>query len=154
LVVINNLKGKGDSSMNSLTVYNKTKGYCWYCGRVLNINALSILEHIPEDRRFNNGNDSYNFTIDHVIRKNNKNNNIDNLVPCCKSCNSTKGTKDVEHFRGLLQNRIFKEKYGVVFNNKQKEFLKDINVDLPIEEVTFYFEEKDLLNKRYLGEGT
>lgn len=147
--------GKGDSSMNRLDVYNKTGGYCWYCGRVLNIKALSILEYIPDNRRFNSGDIAYDFTIDHIIcKKNNKNNNIDNLVPCCKSCNSTKGTKDIESFRNLLQKRIFKEKYGVVLDNKQKEFLKDMNVNLPMDDVVFYFEEKDLLNKRYLGEET
>ncbi len=139
--------------MNSLLVYNKTKGYCWYCGRILNIKSLSILENIPENKRIDNGDNNYNFTIDHIVRKNNKNNNLDNLVPCCKSCNSTKGTKDVEHFRGLLQNRIFKEKYGVIFNDKQKEFLRSMNVNLPIEEVIFYFEEKDLPNEKCLREG-
>lgn len=88
------------------------------------------------------------FSIDHIKSNSTKNRNrINNVVPCCTGCNSSKGTKDIEHFRHILWEKEFEKNFGVRFNRKQKEYLEQIGVKLPLEDYVFYFEEKELLNE-------
>lgn len=82
-------------------VFDKTNGYCYYCGCKL---------------------DYATFEVDHFIPKaDGGTNDIDNLVPSCCDCNSIKGVMDVDSFRrsieAILHNttygRIIKKYFGV-----------------------------------------
>lgn len=73
---IENLPTRPNSQSLKKVVWEKTKGFCWYCGGELNPFG--------------------NFTIDHIIPKLET---IENLVPCCRSCNSQKHTLGLEEFR-------------------------------------------------------
>jgi 5-methylcytosine-specific restriction endonuclease McrA len=115
-----------------VTVLQKSKGHCWYCGKEINI----------ESRKYGNGGrDTY--VIDHVVPLClGGNDEIENLVPCCWFCNSVKGRKSFDEFREHETRKDF----GVPkFSLEQIEYLKSINVDLPeLIPHIFYFERECL----------
>ena len=114
-------------------VYQKSDGFCWYCG-------ISVW---PGD----------NFSIDHfqpkfISQKDKKNRriggvsnplyteNLSNLVPCCISCNTQKCNKTIEEFRIVKTDEPH-------FSNKQKEYLKekyDLDININIRPYIFWFE--------------
>ena len=64
-------------------IFQKTGGYCYYCGFQLKI---------------------LTFTVDHVIPKSKGGSDRnENLVPACQLCNTTKSNFYVEEFRDWLQ---------------------------------------------------
>lgn len=70
---------EGRWNIHDLTELNISKirqnNFCWYCGR-----------HMPPEQ----------LTIDHVFpRSKGGNNQMDNLIMVCQSCNSSKGSKDL-----------------------------------------------------------
>ena len=70
---------EGRWNIHDLTELNISKvrhnNFCWYCGR-----------HMPPEQ----------LTIDHVFRRSiGGNNQMDNLIMVCQSCNSSKGSKDL-----------------------------------------------------------
>lgn len=76
-------------------IWNKSNGYCWYCGDRL---------------------DEWGWTIDHVIPLNGEKDVIhidrranENLVPCCSDCNTMKANYSLEYFRELYTNHIHKK---------------------------------------------
>lgn len=119
---------------NRFIVYKKTNGRCWYCGKKLVI-TKDIHSYNPDG-----------FSVDHITPKSKGGrNNIENTVPCCRNCNVVKNKKDLEHFRKILKNKRFKDKFGVTFTEKQITFLKNNGFKLPgQEEYTFYFEKEGL----------
>ena len=96
-------------------VYEKTKGYCWYCGVALIIDAKA--------GRRNHSINPKSFTVDHFIPKNNGGSDDEkNLVPSCSWCNRQKYDKDIEIFRERitrLQNHIPK------FTDEQLFYFKE-----------------------------
>ena len=85
--------------------------------------------------------------MDHITPKSEGGRNtIGNLVPCCRYCNAAKNKRGIEEFRGILKNKAFKAKFGVVFNDEQLVFLKNMGLELPTQEdYVFYFERKGLI---------
>ena len=74
----------GKPSWLKKTVWMKSGGKCWYCGK--------------QTHPF--GSDRDAFCIDHFIAKGvGGKDAVDNLVPCCSHCNTVKGTKGIEEFR-------------------------------------------------------
>lgn len=115
------MKRKQFTKAQRKEVYEKTGGYCAYCGCVLEINKMQV---------------------DHVrpLRKGGTN-DIENLLPACRSCNHYKATFTVEQFRENLQqipkvlyrdNTSYRNaiRYGIIKESK--------------EPVIFYFEKLGL----------
>jgi 5-methylcytosine-specific restriction endonuclease McrA len=87
--------------------WDKTDGFCWYCG----------IELHPFG----------NFCIDHALPKDRGGTNAaENLLPSCRRCNSRKGKRTVEEFRDqLTRNTVPK------FTEEQLRYLTEIGVQLP-----------------------
>jgi len=103
------------SSEVKAKIWDKSDGFCWYCGNRLN--------------------PFRNFSIDRLIPKLQT---IENPVPCCKSCNSQRGDKTIEDLR-----RSKLKKQGMGFSEEQKQFLQKNCVDIGDLSwgYTFWFEE-------------
>lgn len=69
-------------------IWNKTKGYCWYCGIGIPLEAFTIDHVVPQ---------KYGFADRNFTR---------NLVPCCEPCNRMKGDKRMADFRKYLHKQI------------------------------------------------
>lgn len=81
-------------------VFEKTGGYCYYCGVDLN----------------------ETWDIDHMTPKTKGGlDNIENLAPSCKKCNSTKGKKTLQEFRSYCAGNVH-------FDLVQINFLKRVGV--------------------------
>ena len=109
-----------------ITVYNKTGGRCWYCGKELD-----------DD-----------FQIDHAnpISKGGSD-DIDNLLPSCNICNRRKSDKTVEEYRESLY-----WKKGMRFTPEQEAFLAENGIkmgDLAIDPIVFYGELPFILEDRH-----
>jgi len=120
-----------------METWRKSKGFCWYCGSRIYVNPAEYTDELGKT------NPKTMFSVDHLIplSKGGKT-EIDNLVPCCFSCNATKHNRDFEEFRYYL---AWQKKAGLLFTDKQKEYLKSIGLHLPEHEknYTFWFEEQD-----------
>jgi 5-methylcytosine-specific restriction endonuclease McrA len=116
-------------------VFNKTGGFCFYCGRRLVLNSPQ-----RKDR----------MTMDHLVpRSKGGNGYFHNLVPSCKRCNRVKGdTEDIEQFRFELTMDHFQKKYHVRFTRKHIEFLRSVlKVSVPARNFIFYFENSKNLRR-------
>lgn len=106
-------------------VYNKTKGYCAYCG--CELPKKWHIDHLqPARRDLTTG--EYDKSLD----------DVDNLLPACPSCNIIKSSQPLESFRHEIENMYnsvnngtFKvaERYGIVTREKK--------------EIKFYFEKEE-----------
>lgn len=102
-------------------VWDKTRGWCYYCGAQLN----------PWS----------NFAIDH-IRPVNKggSDEIENLAPICKTCNSRKGDKHPEELRHILAHAM----HAALWNEQRVRWLQRIGAAQvapgPLLPFKFYFE--------------
>lgn len=100
-------------------VWDKTNGFCFYCGQRLNPFIAG------------------GFAIDHYDPKGTD--LIDNLFPSCRRCNTIKKNHPLEHFRTLMAPARFSE--------KQIEYLKSRGLKeeqfMP-ESFVFFFEKKRL----------
>ena len=99
------------------TVWEKTKGVCWYCGKAMN----PIVD----------------FTISHVIPEEET---LKNYVPSCKRCSVIKKGMSLENFRDkmtyLSQAR---------FTPEQSGFLASLKVKIPSpNKYVFEFEKKGI----------
>ena len=104
-------------------VWDKTNGYCYYCGTEVTKESM---------------------TIDHLVPESNEGNTeIENLFPSCKSCNSSKGAKDIEAFRFSLQMRFFREANGVFFSREQISFLQNKGHNIEVPDFIFWFERQN-----------
>lgn len=69
-------------------VWDKSRGFCWYCGGELH--------------------PFRNFHVDHMKPViDGGGNDLDNLVPCCTSCNSRKGSRPAEYLRKFIGSGVF-----------------------------------------------
>jgi len=112
-------------------VWQKTKGYCWYCGRDL-VWAASD----PNRERIKDW-----FVVDHATPQiEGGTDELENLLPACQSCNCMKGSKDVEEFRNWLSTRDTSIPY---FSKTQLEWLASQGFEMPkiTRIIVFYGEE-------------
>lgn len=111
-------------------VWQKTGGYCWYCGALL---REVWLAKPPNDGRSE-------FTLDHVVPVHHGGKStIDNLVPCCRACNSAKRNRLLEEFRHYKTEQ--QRGRGVKFTYEQIEYLAQHGITLPrIRRWQFWFE--------------
>ncbi len=111
------------SSGQKITAWQKTDGFCFYCGLEL---------------------DPFNFHTDHFIpRCLGGGDEEENLVPACKKCNTSKGGRSIEDFRALVS----RKKIGCpTFNEKQLDWLAKNGIILPIPKMDFYFETNDKIS--------
>lgn len=119
-------------------VYNKTKGYCAYCGEPLIFSATQIDHVVP-----------FEFA-DALLVLGHDVNSEENLFPVCRPCNNYKHTLTIEKLRKCIEawpdvlykgNTTYRNavRFGVVIAKKKR--------------VMFYFEEiglkaPDWLNKK------
>jgi len=115
------------------SVWNKSKGKCWYCGRAITIESRMIPPH-PEM-----------YVIDHALPSSlGGGDNIENLVPSCWTCNASKRNKTVEQFRIYRARKVA----GMPkFDDDQIGYLAYHGIFLPeIPPFYFYFEKEGLEN--------
>ena len=109
-----------------ITVYNKTGGRCWYCGKELD-----------DD-----------FQIDHAnpINKGGSD-DLDNLLPSCKACNGRKYNRTIDEYREYLY-----WKKGMRFTPEQVAFLAKNGIkigSLAIDPIVFYGEQPFIKEDRH-----
>jgi hypothetical protein len=82
------LTARGHDKLNHpdvrAAVWDKSQGYCWYCGTLTNPWRSFCVEHVLPLARGGS-------------------NTLDNLVPCCRMCNEHKFIKTVEEFRQYIE---------------------------------------------------
>lgn len=106
-------------------VLQKSGGYCWYCGIVLEGNKW-IVEHV-------------------IPRSKGGSNTPDNVVPSCRSCNSLKSNLTLDEFRPKIAHKM---SGAPKFTREHLRFLQDeygidpYNREQP---VVFWCEEKGLM---------
>ncbi|WP_236884397.1 HNH endonuclease [Clostridium baratii] len=96
----NNIRSN-DYRKKFLSSNNGIKGYffCAYCGKIMDINTLTVDHIFPIERTAKSN------LLKKILRMMNIENinDIKNLAPCCKRCNSRKGSKvGLWTIRGLL----------------------------------------------------
>lgn len=121
-------------------VWNKSNGFCWYCGCDLTGKGWHV-DHIKPIRRYN---DIY------INEKGVKNFNtcenphldtLENMVPACRKCNLFKGVFSVEQFRNEIRYQVDRARdYSVNFRNAERFGLIEV-IDKP---VIFWFEMRNL----------
>jgi 5-methylcytosine-specific restriction endonuclease McrA len=102
-----------------ISVYNKTKGMCWYCGKNL----------IIATRESKLGNDI--FCVEHI--DNLGGDDISNLVPACALCNKRKRDRTLEEFRLWLSAPRFTE--------DQIQYLKTNGIEIPTPDLIKFYGE-------------
>lgn len=111
--------GKLSKSAVRSSVWDKTGGKCWYCGK----------QTTPWK----------NFCIDHFTPKSNGGSDeLENLVPSCYVCNSSKKDLSAEDYRKKIQ-------YGNIrFSDKQIKFITSNGGVMPkCDKYIFFFERKN-----------
>jgi hypothetical protein len=70
-----------------MEVYNKTGGYCAYCGCELRYEDMQVDHVVPINGWMEQGSDT-----------------LDNMLPACRSCNHYKSRMPLEGFRKMVEN--------------------------------------------------
>lgn len=116
-------------------VYDKSGGYCWYCGDDLP-DRWHVDHLVPVIRSYEGKIDPVNMRLHHV----------DNMVPACQPCNLFKSSSSLEQFRKHIERLpdIIRE-YSVKFRNAERFGMVEDLRDPAI----FWFEHnKEKLNVR------
>ncbi len=109
-------------------VWDKSKGYCWYCGFVLPENGWHADHFVAVYRQ------------GAVMWKPN-NDTIENTVPSCAPCNLFKSVNSVEDFRREIELQVKRARNkSVNFSTAERFGLIEI-IDKP---VVFWFEKHGL----------
>ncbi len=108
-------------------IYNKTNGFCAYCGCDISFNNFQI-DHLIPKRRYKIIESST------LVRGTDE---LENLYPSCGSCNASKSDLSVNDFRQRVADRIdrlnsYSTEYQIA---KRFGLVKEIS-----DEVVFYFE--------------
>ena len=102
-------------------VWDKTRGWCYYCGAQLNPWANFVIDHIRPVSK--GGSDE-----------------IENLAPVCKSCNARKGNRHPEELRRILGHAL----HGSLWSYQRVKWLRALGlIAIPPEPQTlfrFYYE--------------
>ncbi|MCW4629628.1 MULTISPECIES: HNH endonuclease [Marinomonas] len=131
-------------------VWNKSGGYCWYCGIELpkkgwhadHIEPIQRLtEAVPREERKN----KYVFEVRQTGECHKPHlDHINNMVPACAPCNLFKGCFSVEQFRNEIAQQIDRARRSSVnFRTGERFGLIETN-DNP---VVFWFEKNALLDR-------
>lgn len=91
------------------SVWNKTNGKCWYCGKD------TIL---PSSETWASND---HFVVEHV--DNLGGDDIENLVPSCAGCNRAKKRRSLEEFRDYLS--------SPKFDDRQVNYLRSHGIEIP-----------------------
>tara|TARA_R100001244_G_C5089736_1_gene116110 strand:+ start:147 stop:542 length:396 start_codon:yes stop_codon:yes gene_type:complete len=117
-------------------VWDKSDGYCWYCGCSLPEKGWHV-DHLEPIRRFKD----FRVTEKGVENFNNMENpeldTVENMVPSCRKCNLFKGVFTLEGFRKEISYQVERAaSYSVNFRTAERFGLIEI-IDKP---VVFWFE--------------
>lgn len=116
-------------------IYNKTGGYCYYCGKELKTRWQ--IDHVrPVIRNLYTGK-----------MEEKENDNFNNKVPACPRCNRWKASTSIDAFRQVIDNLI------TVLNRDSSQYRMAKDYGLVKEtgqEVVFYFENKNPRKKEGL----
>ena len=97
--------------------YNKTNGFCWYCGSDITEN---------------------NFEVDHIHPKYRGGlDDIKNLSPSCRACNRLKTVFTVEEFREQIQLQVIR---GINTSLNMRTAIRFNQIEITYDPVVFYFE--------------
>lgn len=128
------------SKKNRKIVWDKSKGFCWYCGCDIPFESKWHADHFePVYRVCNYVRDGKyklkrEFTGEMI---NADKDTIENQVPSCAKCNNFKMTFDVEFFRSELEAQIDRaRKSSVNFRNCERFGL----IEVKPAKVVFWFE--------------
>lgn len=69
-----------------MSIYNKMRGHCAYCGQDLKYEEMQVDHVIPMNGYSVQGTDT-----------------LDNMLPACRSCNYYKGISTIDNFRKMLE---------------------------------------------------
>lgn len=131
------------ASKKRIAIWNKSKGYCWYCGCDIPLGSRWHADHmepvIRELTRVENparSMYSHKYVCKGGMHKS-ENNTIDNMVPACAPCNNFKHTFSIEDFRSELEAQIDRaRKSSVNFRNCERFGL----IEIKPSKVVFWFE--------------
>lgn len=130
-------------SKKRLSVWNKSKGFCWYCGCDIPLESRWHADHVePVIRQLTRvalpaGSGFTHKTVCTGEMHKAENDNIDNLVPCCAPCNNFKFTFPLEDFRKELEAQIDRaRKSSVNFRNCERFGL----IEIKPAKIVFWFE--------------
>lgn len=117
-------------------VWDKSGGYCWYCGCELPEKGWHI-DHLEPVVRY----DDIEMTDTGYRRvkklRNPEKDTIENYVPSCKECNLFKGVFSVEDFRKEIEKQVERaRRYSVNYRNAERFGL----VKVVKESVLFWYE--------------
>lgn len=130
--------GKRTKAEARLEVFNKTDGFCGYCGEKLFTNTFQVDHIIPKSQFRHYVLNRKEWTpafLEHLTH--NDVNHIDNLMPTCRVCNNWKGAHHLEFFRSELQDQLERaNKYST--NYRMAKRYKQVE-EKP-EPIEFYFE--------------
>lgn len=109
-------------SKKRISIFERDKYLCQYCGKLLTLEQCSIDHKIATSRKGTNGSL--------------------NLVTCCSSCNSSKGPRSIEAFR--LTCRVKKSPYASVVQGHTVKKLINLGIEFSLlEEHLFFFEQRE-----------
>jgi len=109
-------------------VFDKSGGYCWYCGDDLP-DRWHVDHVIPVIRNYGGSIDPVNMHL----------HNVGNMVPACPPCNLFKSSNSLEQFRKMIERLAdFMREYSVKFRNAERFGMIEDRRD-PVE---FWFEKK------------
>ncbi len=128
-------------------VWNKSNGYCWYCGCKLpqkgwhadHVEAvIRESELVPKDERKNR----FAFELRPTGKMHNaKNDKIENIVPSCAPCNLFKNVWNIDEFRYEIAQQVERaRKTSVNFRTAERFGTLEI---IPVA-IEFWFERQGL----------
>lgn len=126
-------------------VWEKSSGYCWYCGCDIALESRWHADHVEPIFRESAyrvvGNLRCIVKTGECSRP--ENDKIENIVPSCAPCNNFKLTFSVEEFRREIESQIERgRKHSVNFRTAERFKL----IEVKPEPVIFWFE-KQLTNR-------
>lgn len=124
-------------------VWNKSEGFCWYCGCHIPLESRWHADHLePVIRQLTSVPNPAGSMYTHKLVCNGEmykpeNHTIENMVPACAPCNNFKFTFPLEDFRQELEAQIERaRKSSVNFRNCERFGL----IEVKPAKVVFWFE--------------
>jgi 5-methylcytosine-specific restriction endonuclease McrA len=117
------------SKKNRQKVYEKSSGFCWYCGCDISVSKWQADHFKPifrgwDEKPKHAGEDTF-----------------ENLVPACAKCNNHKKTFSIEDFRREISLQVERaRKTSANFRNAERFGM----IEVKLEPVVFWFEKNQL----------